>query len=125
MYGKVDTHILCGHDRSRMSEPKIHPASQEAQAQRLRALRQTTGLSQQRFADDMGLGYSQWANFETGTHRIGLDAALTLTRKMRVPLDWIYLGEAAWLPSDLRKAIEFALANPAPRKPPRRKAEAA
>jgi DNA-binding transcriptional regulator YiaG len=117
---KVATQIFCAQYGTVSNDEKIsHPASREAQAERLRALRQTTGLSQQRFAEDLGLGYSQWANFESGTQRIGLDAALTVTRKLRVPLDWIYLGETAWLPSALKQAIDYALQNPAPRKPRR------
>ncbi len=89
-----------------------HPASLEAIAKRLRALRATTGLSQQKFAERYGLGYSQWANFESARQRIGIDAALTLAQEMRVPLDWVYLGQEAWLPAELRDKIHAAMEDP-------------
>jgi transcriptional regulator with XRE-family HTH domain len=103
-----------------MKVRQADPSSREAQIQRLRALRQTTGLSQQRFAESVGLTYQQWSNFEAGAGRIGIDAAITLAKRMRVPLDWIYLGETAWLPAALKQAIDEALANPSPQKPPAR-----
>jgi transcriptional regulator with XRE-family HTH domain len=93
------------------------PEENGAIGARLRALRQTTGLSQAEFAEKLGLTESQWGNFETGHTRIGLDPALALVREMRVPLDWIYLGEVAWLPSDLRAKIEYAMENPRQRRP--------
>lgn len=86
----------------------IRPEDVSAIAERLRALRATTGLSQQKFADSVGLGYSQWANFESARNRIGLDAALTLVRKMGVSLDWIYTGQEAWLPGPLRDQLRQA-----------------
>jgi transcriptional regulator with XRE-family HTH domain len=89
-----------------MSAPKnARPEDLDAIANRLRLLRATTGLSQHKFTEWIGLGYSQWANFEAAKGRIGLDAALTLTRKMGVSLDWIYLGQEAWLPAQLRDRI--------------------
>lgn len=92
-----------------MAIPKnTRPEDLDAIANRLRLLRATTGLSQHKFTEWVGLGYSQWANFEASKGRIGLDAALTLTRKMGVPLDWIYLGQEAWLPSQLRDRLRDA-----------------
>lgn len=96
--------------RMKIADPR--PESLEAIASRMRALRATTGLSQQKFAERYGLGASQWANFETAQKRIGIDAALTLAREMRVPLDWIYLGQEAWLPAGLRDQIRAAMDDP-------------
>jgi DNA-binding XRE family transcriptional regulator len=79
-------------------------------------LRQTTGMSQAEFAEMMGLTESQYGNFETGHTRIGIDAALALVRELRVNLDWIYLGERAWLPAELKERIDEALANPVGRR---------
>ena len=85
---------------------QIRPEDVVAQAQRLRELRATTGLSQEKFAESVGLGYGQWSNFESARQRIGIDAALTLTRKMFVSLDWIYTGNGMqYLPPDLREAL--------------------
>jgi transcriptional regulator with XRE-family HTH domain len=96
--------------------PNQRPEENGAIGARLRALRQTTGMSQAEFAEKLGLTESQWGNFETGHTRIGLDPALALVREFRVPLDWIYLGEVAWLPADLRPKIEHALQNPMPKR---------
>lgn len=89
---------------------KIRPEDVAAIAARLKALRAATGLSQEAFAKQVGLGYKQWGNFESASGRIGLDAALTLTRELKVPLDWIYLGEEAWLPAGLRDKIRQKMA---------------
>ena len=34
-----------------------------------------------------------WNNYERGRARIGVDAAMKLREKLRVPLDWIYFGD--------------------------------
>ena len=91
-------------------QSKIRPEDVASIARRLKALRISTGLSQEAFAAKVGLGYKQWGNFEAATGRIGLDAALVLQRELKVPLDWIYLGEEAWLPSGLRDKIREASA---------------
>lgn len=89
--------------------PKAEPFGAEAMAARLRALRATTGLSQQKFAEECGLGYKQWGNFETGS-RIGIDAALILVNKYRITLDWIYLGNKDMMPNGLMRRIEAIMA---------------
>ncbi len=85
--------------------PKTELVQLDEMAKRLRALRDTTGLSQERFAEKYGLGYKQWGNFETGS-RIGLDAALTLVHEFRVTLDWIYLGDDSMMPTKLMREID-------------------
>ncbi|WP_336492273.1 hypothetical protein [Methylobacterium nigriterrae] len=40
--------------------------------------------------------------------RIVDTAAIVLARMVRVPLDWIYLGEEAWLPAELRDKLREA-----------------
>jgi transcriptional regulator with XRE-family HTH domain len=93
-------------------EPKKRPEDVVAIAQRMRALRATTGLSQQAFAEKYGLGYTQWGNIEAARGRIGIDAALVLARELHVPLDWIYLGEERWLYAGLRDQIREKMENP-------------
>lgn len=92
----------------KIAESRIRPEDVVAIATRLRSLRATTGLSQQAFSEKYGLGYKQWGNFEAARGRIGLDAALVLTREMGVPLDWIYTGQEAWLPPGLREQLRQA-----------------
>jgi transcriptional regulator with XRE-family HTH domain len=108
--GLVEQNCLGAHNLRMPKTTKIRPEDVSAIAQRLRALRATTKLSQEAFAKRVGLGYKQWGNFEAATGRIGLDAAMTLTRELKVPLDWIYLGEEAWLPAGLRDEIRRELA---------------
>ena len=92
---------------------KIHPADLLAMASRLKALRLSTGLSQKEFCEEYGFGQTQWSNFEKANGRISIDAALVLNQRLKVPLDWIYNGETAWLPSGLRDKIEKAQAESA------------
>lgn len=106
-------------------QSKINQADVQAIADRLRALRETTGLSQDAFAQSVGLLTSQWANFEAASVRISIDAALQLVRRMQVTLDWVYLGNSAWMPRELSHKIDSALANPTTKRGPRRKPEVA
>lgn len=94
-------HLIC------MRKPvKTRPEDIKAIGQRLRALRQTTGMQQGEFALHCGFTQAQWSNIENGISRISVDAAMVLQRKFRIPLDWVYLGETAWLPSGIRDALE-------------------
>lgn len=105
----VERNFLGAHNLRMPKTSKIRPEDVAAIAERLKALRASTGMSQEAFAKHVGLGYKQWGNFESAKGRIGLDAALTLARELKVPLDWIYLGEEAWLPAALRDAIRREL----------------
>jgi transcriptional regulator with XRE-family HTH domain len=84
---------------------KIHEADLLAMARRLHALRVVTGFSQAEFAKEYGFSQTQWSNFERAVGRISIDAALVLNERLKVPLDWIYTGEDAWLPAGLRDRI--------------------
>lgn len=90
--------------------PDPRPEALPAIAARLRLLRATTGLSQQKFAARVGLGYQQWGNFEAAHGRIGIDAALTLCRAMPVTLDWIYRGIEDGLKVGLWREMEATAA---------------
>lgn len=107
----LGAHIPSMEKKTRNRPSNVRPEDVQAIAARMKALRATTGLSQEKFAASVGLSYKQWGNIEAGYARIGIDAALCLTREMAVPLDWIYTGQAAWLPAGLRdklKALEDA-----------------
>jgi transcriptional regulator with XRE-family HTH domain len=104
-------------------QSKIEQADIAAISDRLRALRETTGMTQAQFAEHVGLNYKQWGNFEAAFSRIGIDAALQLVREMRVTLDWIYLADDRWLPKELATQIAHALANPTTKRASRRKPE--
>lgn len=103
--------FLAEHTAAMTRTAKVRPEDIKAIAARLKALRATTGLSQEAFAASVGLGSKAWANFEAAGGRIGIDAALCLTREMNVPLDWIYIGQRAMLPADLRDKLDAVDAN--------------
>lgn len=101
-----------------MARPtKIRPEDVLAIGDRLRALRISTGLTQAEFAEKYGFKQTQWGNFEAAHSRIGIDAALTLLRELKTPLDWIYTGDTTWLPSGLRDKIEAVEPRPVKRAP--------
>ncbi|ACL61082.1 helix-turn-helix domain-containing protein [Methylobacterium nodulans] len=86
----------------------VRPEDVRAISARLRALRKTTGLSQEKFAARCGLGYKQWGNFEAEEGRIGIDAAIALVKEFGVTLDWIYLGHPYRMPAELLEQIRAA-----------------
>ena len=116
----METSFFGAHNRQMPKVSKVRQEDVLAIAARLRALRATTGLSQRAFAESVGLEYKQWGNFESAVGRIGIDAALTLTRELRVPLDWIYLGEEAWLSANLRDQLRAVAADLEPSSDPKR-----
>jgi transcriptional regulator with XRE-family HTH domain len=75
-----------------------NPLSIEAIAHRLRATRETTGLTQSQFADRAGIAQDTYNQWESAMGRPGLDEAMRLRAAYGVTLDWIYLGDASRLP---------------------------
>ena len=71
-------------------------------APRLAALRSFTKLSQDAFAETLGITQPAWSQFESGKRRITLDVAATVVRRHGVTLDWIYFGEASGMPIRLQ-----------------------
>lgn len=49
---------------------------------------------------------SAFSNYEMGRRRISIDHALALCATCSLTLDWIYRGDAARLPDDLRAKIQ-------------------
>jgi transcriptional regulator with XRE-family HTH domain len=77
----------------------------EAISRRLRALREAYTPSQVEFCEMVGLKPPAWNNYEKGTNRISLDAALALAQKTGVSLDWIYYGDESGLPLRLASKL--------------------
>jgi transcriptional regulator with XRE-family HTH domain len=61
-------------------------------ADRLRQLREATGLSQTEFGRRYGFSGPAWNNYERGCSRINLDDAIRLALLLGTTLDWIYTG---------------------------------
>jgi transcriptional regulator with XRE-family HTH domain len=72
---------------------------------RLRAAREVDGTGQKEFAEGAGLKYTQYKNWESGAHRIGLDGALALRERYGITLEYIYVGEVDSLPMSWRKEL--------------------
>ena len=88
--------------------------SVEAISERLRLIRIAYGFAQGReremsqveFAALAGISKQAWNNSETGDSRIGIDAAMSLSRRTGVPLDYIYFGNLAGLPHAIAVEID-------------------
>ena len=76
-----------------MPRPAPYPTPLPEMAERLRVLRIATSSNQTEFCHRVGMTTGAWNNYERGRSRIGLDAAMRLREKLRVPLDWIYFGD--------------------------------
>ena len=76
-----------------MPRPAPYPTSLPEMAERLRVLRIATSSNQTEFCHRVGMTTGAWNNYERGCSRIGIDAAMRLREKLRVPLDWIYFGD--------------------------------
>ena len=98
------------HTRRMARQSKLRPEETSEICLRMKAVRRWTGLSQEKFAKTYGLGKSQWTQIEGG-NRIGLDAAITLVREMRLTLDWIYLGDPARMPGDTLAELRAIIAD--------------
>jgi transcriptional regulator with XRE-family HTH domain len=75
-------------------------------ARRMRLLRLATGLSQAEFARSIGVSRNVWNNVELSFSRIGVDTAMNVCTKYPVTLDWIYRGNEALVPDDLKKRLQ-------------------
>src|SRR5580704_13076891 len=84
-----------------MAFTRANPLSVEAIAHRLRATRETTGLTQSQFADRAGIARDIYNEWESAKDRPGLDEAMRLRAVYGVTLDWIYLGDGSRLPKRL------------------------
>jgi transcriptional regulator with XRE-family HTH domain len=68
-------------------------------AQRLLAVRTSTGLSQQAFADALGISLRAEQNYERGNRKIPADLLLTLARRFGVDPLWVLQGPEQQFPS--------------------------
>lgn len=73
-------------------------------AQRIKWHRELTGLSQEDYAQSLGVKRSALSLWEAGTHRLSLDGALAIRNKYKLSLDFMYEGIEDALPMTLRNA---------------------
>lgn len=73
-------------------------------ADRLKWHRNSLGLTQEEYAEAIGVKRSRYSRWEAGSDRLSLDGALALRRKYGLSLDFLYEGNADALPMTLRNA---------------------
>lgn len=73
-------------------------------AERIAWHRELEGMTQADYAHKAGLKRSQLKNWETGSHRLGLDGALALRKTYGLSLDFLYEGIDDALDMTLRRA---------------------
>lgn len=67
-------------------------AAPERVAVRLRWLRTHFGLKQREIAAMLGLGATQWNNWERGRDRLSLEGALKINQVFGISLDFLFLN---------------------------------
>lgn len=73
-------------------------------ADRLKWHRNSLGLTQEEYAEAIGVKRSRYSRWEAGSDRLSLDGALALRKKYGLSLDFLYEGNADALPMTLRNA---------------------
>lgn len=79
--------------------------SMEDIGRRIVALRESMNLTGTQFAARMDLTPQQLSNWEKGTKRPEVSAAIRVCGRTGATLDWIYRGERAGLPLSLLNAL--------------------
>jgi transcriptional regulator with XRE-family HTH domain len=82
--------------------------SAEIVGRRLKALRKTAALSQDKFGGSIGLSQPRYAQYENGTRPLTLEAAASLCAVYGVTLDWLYFGDQSGLPMRLKSLSDNA-----------------
>ena len=62
--------------------------------------------TQMAFCREYGIRYDIYAACERGHRRLSLAVALLMRDKLKIPLDWIYCGDARRLPAALHRALQ-------------------
>lgn len=73
-------------------------------AERLRWHRELMNMTQDAYADAIGVKRARYSLWETGDHRLSLDGALFLRKRWGLSLDFMYEGIDDALPMTLRNA---------------------
>jgi transcriptional regulator with XRE-family HTH domain len=73
-------------------------------AARLRWHRELLGLTQEQYAERLGVKRARYSRWEAGKDRLSLDGGLALRKKYGLSLDFMYEGNPDTLPMTLRNA---------------------
>lgn len=96
---RVVTHRVNQRECGMFSYPTL--AANDRIGERILALRRALGLTQAQFAERVGASRSRVNNWEAGTRRPDLDAAIRICESTGATLDYLILGRASSLPNDL------------------------
>ncbi len=82
------------------------PWSVDEIARRLTLTRSVLAQSQAEWCRRVGIEPNTWNNYERGSRRISLDAAIKVCQMTDITLDWIYRGVLSAVPFDIAKLIQ-------------------
>jgi transcriptional regulator with XRE-family HTH domain len=77
----------------------------EAVGARLMRVREIMGLTKKEFADRAGLSEQAYGAYENGVRRLSLTSAISLRRAYKLPLDFMYFGNIADLPTRISRDL--------------------
>ena len=89
---------------AKSGEVLMRPTERTQVADRLRMIREGSGLSQVDFCARTGISPQAWNNYERGARLISLDQALAVCSATNVTLDFIYRGLTLGVPSEIVNA---------------------
>ena len=75
---------------------------------RIRALREKTGMSARKFAEEMGMKYTTYYGYETGSREPGSDSIVALAKYYNVTTDYILGIEKSPAPAEADTGDEDA-----------------
>ncbi len=85
-----------------MTEDTVRPYADIAE--RLRIVREATGLRAYEFAERAGIKRKVYENWESGRNRISTDGAIALREAYNISLDFIFCASAEALPHKMAVA---------------------
>jgi transcriptional regulator with XRE-family HTH domain len=89
-----------------MQKPLPENRTFKAIGKRLRAFRETTGLSQKEFAAGAGIQDTTYNQYEQGKSQPKVEYAYALCDTYGLTLDWIYSGDLSGLPYRIVKNLQ-------------------
>lgn len=85
------------------------PTSPQEVSLRCYLLRLGFEKTQREMGELAGVSGNAWQNYEKGTRRPGLDAAMGLENSISLPQEWLYRGVVLRLPDDIKFRLEKAI----------------
>lgn len=85
-----------------------NPADVLATANRLRLAREAMRpyMNQTQFAKGAGLRQNRYSQYESGDRPLTLDAAIQISNRYGISLDWLYRGDPAFMPHGLITSLD-------------------